>query len=95
VDFDPTAFSQEDLDGDVASAWTVDSTSLMDCVDIVLPSEEAMIGIDKPWDDFHHRSYFVPDVHEVESSLSSPSLTGDVHILLNPLAPAQVFSVGN
>ena len=42
----------------------------MDCLDIVLPSEEAilevMTGIDLSWDDSHHRSYFLPDLREVQ-----------------------------
>ena len=46
----PTPFSEEELDGDVAPAWTLDSTSALDCLDTVLPSEEAilaaMMGVD-------------------------------------------------
>lgn len=46
----PTPFSKEELDGDVALAWTLDSTSAMDCLDTVLPTEEAileaMTGVD-------------------------------------------------
>ena len=56
----PTSLSPDDLDGDVAPAWTISSYSAQDCLDTTLPSEEAileaMIGIDRPWDDLHHRS---------------------------------------
>ena len=42
---------EKELDGDVAPAWTLDSTSDMDCLDTVLPSEEAileaMMGVDR------------------------------------------------
>ena len=45
-----TPFSEEEIDGDVAPAWTLDSTSALDYLDMVLPSEEAileaMMGID-------------------------------------------------
>lgn len=84
----PTPLSLEELDRDVALSWTLDSTSAMDYLDTCFPSEEAMIGIERSWDDLHHRSYFLPDLQEVESSFSSPSSTSDVHAVLNPLALA-------
>ena len=40
ADNHPTPFSQNELDGNVALAWTLDSTSALDCLDIVSPSEE-------------------------------------------------------
>ena len=59
-----TPFSKEELDGDVALAWTLDSTSALDYLDMVLPSEEAilkvMMGVDRPSEDLHQRSYFLP-----------------------------------
>ena len=69
-----------------------------DCFDTVLPFEEVileeMMGVDRPWDDLHDRSYFLPHLQEIESSLSS-LFTSDVHAVLNPLAPAQFFAKGN
>jgi len=71
----------------------------MDCHDIVLPSEEeileAMTSVERQWGDMHHRSYFLLDLHQVESNLSGPSSTGSVHKILNRLAPAQIFVEGN
>lgn len=61
-------------------------------LDTIFPSEEAileaMTGIKRPWDDLHHRSYFLPDLREVESILPSPSSTGDVHAILNLFTPS-------
>jgi len=61
----PAPLSPEELDGDVAPAWTLTSSSAQDFLDTTLPSEEAileaMIGIDRQWDDLHHRSYFIPE----------------------------------
>ena len=58
----------------MASAWSLDSTSALNYLDSVLPSEEAileaMMGIDQPWEDLHHRSYFLPPLQEVESRFS-------------------------
>lgn len=87
----PTPFSQEELDRDVAPAWTLDSTSTLDCLDTILPLEEAileaMMGVDRTWEHLHHCSYFLPPLHKVESSLSNLSAS-DVTVS-NPLAPAQ------
>ena len=94
----PTLFSHEELGGDVALAWTLDSTSALDCLDTILPFEEeileAMMGVDRPWDDLHHHSYFLPPLHEVESSLSNLS-TSDVYTVSNPLALVQFSIEGN
>ena len=54
-----------------------------------------MTGIDRPWDDLHHRSYFLPDLSEFETSFPSPPSPGPVHPVLNPLAPTQVYPEGN
>lgn len=82
----------------MAPAWTLDSTSIMDCLDMVLPSEEAilevMMGVDRPWEDVHHRSYFLPPLHEVKSRFSE-LLTSDVFTVSNPLAPTHFHVEGN
>ena len=87
----PASLSPEELDGDVAPAWTLSSSSAQDCLDTTLPSEEAILeamnGIDRPWDYLHHWSYFFPDLSEVESSFPIPLSLGLVHPVLNPLAP--------
>jgi len=44
TDNHPTPFLEE-LDGDVAPTWTLDSTSTLDCLDIVLPSDEAILEV--------------------------------------------------
>ena len=66
ADDHPTPFLEEESDGDVALAWTLDSISAMDFLNMVLPYEEAileaMMGVDRPWGYLHHRSYFLPPV---------------------------------
>lgn len=94
----PTSFSKEELDGDVALVWTLDSTSALDFLDTVLPSDEeifeAMTVVDRPWDDLHHHSYFRPPLHEVKSMFSN-LLTSNVCIVSNPLDPTQLSIGGN
>ena len=40
-----TPFSEEELYGDVALAWTLDSASAMYCLDTVLPSKEEILEV--------------------------------------------------
>ena len=98
TDDHPSPFSKERLDGDVALAQALDSTSALDYLDSILPSEEeileVMMGIDRPWEDLHHRSYFLPPLQEVESRFSE-LFTSDVCTTLNPLAPTHFHAEGN
>src|SRR5690606_22103443 len=47
-----------------------------------------------PWEDLHHRSYFLPPVQEVESRFSE-LFTSDVCTVSNPLAPIHFRAEGN
>lgn len=94
--FDPMPLPLEDEDGDVAPVWTIDSTLSMDLFDIVLPYDEAileaMTGVEISWDDLYNWSYFLPNLHEVGSNLSSSSFSGNFR---NPLAQSHVYVKGN
>ena len=65
---------------------------------MVLPSEEAilevMMGVDRPWEDLHHHSYFLPPLQEVESRFSK-LFTSDVCTVSNLLALAHFHAEGN
>lgn len=80
----------------MALAQTLDSTSSLDCLDTIFPSDgavfEAMTAVDRPLEDLHHRSYFRPPLHEVEYR-SSNLPTSDVCMI--PLAPTQFSMEGN
>lgn len=82
----------------MAPDWTLNSTFAQDCLDIVLPYEEAILesitGVARPWNDLHHCSSLIPHLQEVKSIFSNPS-TSDVHAVLNPLAPEQFSVEGN
>lgn len=87
TDDHPTPSGKE-LDGDVTLTWTLNSTSSLDHLDTFFPLEkaifEAMMMVDQPLEDLHHRSYFCPPLHEVESRSSSLP-TSDFCTI--PLAP--------
>jgi hypothetical protein len=64
-----------------------------------LPSDEAIIEAmtspDKPWDDLHHRSYFLPELSRIEAGEFTLTMTGDRSCPINPLATHEVYAEGN
>jgi hypothetical protein len=51
-----------------------------------------MTSPDRPWDDLHHRSYFLPKLRRIEASEFTPTMNGDKACPINPLA-THVFYV--
>ena len=51
-------------------AWEVESSHVHDCLDDFFPLDEAIIeamsGVDPPWEELHHRSYFLPELDHME-----------------------------
>jgi hypothetical protein len=68
-------------------------------LDLVFPSDEAVIeamtSLDKPWDDLHHRSYFLPELSRIEAREFTLTMTGDRSCPINPLATHEVYDEGN
>jgi hypothetical protein len=62
----PDLTPAQELDPLLEPIWAQGSLANVDSLDLVLPSEkaviEAMTSPDKPWEDLHHRSYFPPRV---------------------------------
>ena len=56
----PDPIPAQELDPLLEPIWAQDSLVNIDSLDLVLPSDEAIIeamtGLDKPWEDLHHRS---------------------------------------
>jgi hypothetical protein len=64
-----------------------------------LPSDEVIIkaitGPNKPWEDLHHRSYFLPELHRIEAGEFTINMTGDQPYLINLLATQDIYAEGN
>jgi hypothetical protein len=79
--------------------WAQGSLANTDSLDLVLPSDEAVIEAmtspNKPWDDLHHRSYFLPDLSRIEAREFTLTMTGDRSCPINPLATHEVYAEGN
>jgi hypothetical protein len=67
----PNMTPPHELDPILEPVWARDSLATYDPLELVFPSNEvileAMTGPDKPWDDLHHRSYFLPDLKRIEA----------------------------
>ena len=67
----PSSSWTEEEDPYVLPAWAVESSHAHDFLDGVFPSDEAIIeamsGVEPPWEELHHRSYFLPELDHLES----------------------------
>jgi hypothetical protein len=97
VDPDPTP--AQELDLILEPTWAQGSLADTDSLDLVFPSDEviieAMTSLDRPWDDLHHRSYFLPELRRIEAGEFTLTMTGDRSCPINPLATHVVYAEGN
>jgi hypothetical protein len=87
------------LDPLLEPIWAQSSLATTDSLDLVLPSDEtaieAMTSLDKPWEDLHHRSYFLPNLRQIEAGKFTITMTGDQPCPINLLATQEIYSEGN
>ena len=95
----PNPIPAPELDPLLEPIWAQDFLVNIDSLDLVLPSDEAIIeamtGPDKPWDDLHHRSYFLPELHRIEAGEFTITMTGDQPCPINLLATQDIYAEGN
>jgi hypothetical protein len=96
---DPDLTPAQELDPVPEPAWAQGSLATTDSLDLVFPSDEvileALTGPDRPWDDLHHRSYFLPELGRIEAGEFVLTMTGDRSCPINPLATHAVYAKGN
>jgi hypothetical protein len=87
------------LDPLLEPIWAQDSLANTDLLDLVLPSDkaviEAMTSLDRPWEDLHHRSYFLLDLHRIEVGEFTITMTGEQPCPINLLATQEIYVEGN
>jgi hypothetical protein len=68
---DPDPALAQELDSNLEPIWAQYSLATTNSLDLFLPSDEAIIealtGPDRPWDNLHHRSYFLPELRRMEA----------------------------
>jgi hypothetical protein len=64
VDPDPSSSRMDEVDPVIEPVWGAQSSCSHDFLNDTLPLDvailEAMSSLNRPWDDMHHRSYFLP-----------------------------------
>jgi hypothetical protein len=94
---DPTP--AQELDTPLEPIWAQGSLANIDSLDLVFPSDEAVIEAmtspDKPWEDLHHRSYFLPKLSRIKVGEFTVTMTGDRSCHTNPLATHKIYAEGN
>jgi hypothetical protein len=87
------------LDPPLEPIWAQGSLASIDSLDLVFPSDEAVIkemtSLDKPWEDLHHRSYFLPELSRIEAGEFSITMTRDHPCPINLLATQEIYAEGN
>jgi hypothetical protein len=87
---DPDPTPAQELDPVLEPIWAQGSLATTDPLDLVFPSDEvileALTGPDRPWDDLHHRSYFLPELRRIEAGEFVLTVNGDRSCPINPLA---------
>jgi hypothetical protein len=67
----PDLTPAQELDPLLEPIWAQGSLATTDSLDLIFPSDEAVIEAmtspDKPWEDLHHRSYFLLELHRIEA----------------------------
>jgi hypothetical protein len=95
----PNPIPAPELDPLLEPIWAQDSLVNTDSLELVLPSDEAIIkamtGPDKPWEDLHHRSYFLPELHRIEAGEFTITMTGDQPCPINLLATQDIYAEVN
>jgi hypothetical protein len=95
----PGPILAQELDPLFEPIWAQNSLVDTDSLDLVLPSDEAIIeamtGPDKPWEDLHHRSYFLPELHRIEAGEFTITMIGEQPCPINLLATQDIYAEGN
>jgi hypothetical protein len=95
----PDPIPTQELDPLPEPIWAQGSLATTDSLDLVLPSDkaviEAMTSPDKPWEDLHHRSYFLPELSRIEAGEFTITMTGDQPCPINLLATQEIYVEGN
>ena len=80
-------------------AWAVQSSHAHDCLDSVFPLDEAiieaMLRVEPPWEELHHRSYFLPELDRLEREDFGEVLSERIGSPMVPLSSPSLMDDGN
>ena len=95
----PSSSWIEEEDPYVLSTWEVESSHAHDCLDDVFTLDEAIIeamsGVEPPWEELHHRSYFLPKLDHLEHEDFRDILSENIGSPVVPLSSPGQMDDGN
>ena len=95
----PSSLRTEEEDPYVLPTWAVESSHSHDFLDDVFPSDEdileAMLGVEQPWEELHHRSYFLPKLDRMECDDFREILSEKIGSPMVPLISPYQMDDGN
>jgi hypothetical protein len=96
---DQTPLVTEEDDHFPEPVWAQNYSNSQDCLDTILPSDEtiikAMVRVEMPWGDMHHRSYILLELVHIENGEFKSAIIRSVDRTVNPLARHGVYAEGN
>jgi hypothetical protein len=99
VDPDPVTSQTDEEDLVLRPVWATSLSCSHDFLDETFPSDEsileAMNGSERPWDDMHHRSYFLPSLERIEQDEFRSTLSEIVGHVVVPLDMHDIYAEGN
>jgi hypothetical protein len=95
VDPDPVTSPTDEEDPVLKPVWATLLYFSHDFLDETFPSDEAMNGFDIPWDDMHHRSYFLTYLARIEQDEFQSTLSEIVGHVVVPLDTHKIYSEVN
>jgi hypothetical protein len=99
TDPDPVSLQKDEEDHVLKPVWATSSPFSHDCLNETLPSNEvileAMNGLDRPWDDMHYLSYFLPNLVRIEQDDFRSTLSDIVSHVIVPLDMHDIYSKVN
>jgi hypothetical protein len=89
----------QELDPPLEPIWAQGFLANINSLDLVLPFDEAVIEAmtspNKPWEDLHHRSYFLPKLSRIKVREFTMTMTGDRSFHTNALATHKIYAEGS
>jgi hypothetical protein len=99
TDLDPTTSLTDKEDLVLKSIWATSSSFSHEFLDETFPLDESIIesmnGSDKPWDDMHHPSYFLPELARIEQDDFRSTLSEILGHTVVPLDMNDIYAKGN
>jgi len=96
---DPHLTLAQELDPVLKPIWAQGSLATTNSLDLLFPLDEeilkALTGLDRPLDDLHHISYFLPELRRIEVGEFVLTMTTDRSCIVNHLATQAVYAKGN